>query len=132
MPSHHEDYREQCRKVAIELYKAKCHYYSNKIFDNCNDPKALFKIATSLLVNQHQTNLPISDDDSTLANNFSTFLSNKIKHLRSNFTFGFETDATTLSFTDVFCNFKPATTDEVKKLILSYPNLFSQLDPVPT
>ena len=31
-----------------------------------------------------------------------------------------------------FCNFKPATTDEVKHLILSYLNSYSQLDPVPT
>ena len=29
-------------------------------------------------------------------------------------------------------NFKPATTDEVKNLILSYSNSYSQLDPVPT
>ena len=97
LPSHHEDYRKQCSEVTKELYKAKCQYYSNKIIDNRNDPKALSKIATSLLVNQHQTNLPTSDDDSTLANNFSTLFSDKIEHLRSNFTFGVETDATTLS-----------------------------------
>ena len=133
LPAHHEDYRKQCSEVAKELYKAKCHYYSNKITDNCSDPKALSKIASSLLVNQHLTNLPASDDDSTLANNFSTFFSDKIKHLRSSFTFGVETDEKTLPFTGVkFCNLKPATADEVKKLILSYFNSSSQLDPVPT
>ena len=79
------------------------------------------------------TNLPASDDDSTLANNFSTFFSDKIKHLRSSFTIGVETDTETLPFTGVkFCNLKPATTDEVKKLILSYSNSSLQLDPVPT
>ena len=31
-----------------------------------------------------------------------------------------------------FCNFKPATTDEVKNLILPYSYSYSQLDPVPT
>ena len=133
LPAHHEDYRKQCSEVAKELYKAKCHYYSNKITDNCSDPKALSKIASSLLVNQHLTNLPASDDDSTLANNFSTFFSDKIKHLRSSFTVGVETDEKTLPFTGVkFCNLKPATADEVKKLILSYSNSSSQLDPVPT
>ena len=82
-------------------------------------------------MNQHQTNLPTSEDDSTLANNFSTFFSDKIKQWRSNFVIGVETDSTTLQFTDVkFGNFKPATTDEVKNLILSYSNSYSQLDPV--
>ena len=91
------------------------------ITDNCSDAKALSKIATSLLVNQHRTNLPASDDDSTLANNFSTLFSDKIEHLRSNFTFGVETDAKTLPFTGVkFCNLKPASTDEVNILILLY------------
>ena len=133
LPAHHEDYRKQCSNVAKELYKAKCHYYSNKITDNCSDPKALSKIASSLLVNQHLTNLPASDDDSTLANNFSTLFSDTIKHLRSSFTFGVETEAKPLPFTGVtFCNLKPATTDEVKKLILSYSNSSSQLEQVPT
>ena len=118
---------------ATELYKVKCQYYSNKIIDNCNDPKAHSEIATSLLVNQHQSNLQTSDDDYTLVNNFSTHFSDKIEHLRSNFTFGVETDAKTLPFTGVkFCNLEPTTTDEVKKLILSYSNSSSQLDPVPT
>ena len=132
LPAHHEDYRKQCSEVSKELYKAKCHYYSNKITDNCSDPKALSKIASSLLVNQHLTNLPASNDDSTLAINFSTLFSDKIKHLRSSFTFGVETGVKTLPFTGVkFCNLKPATADEVKKLILSYSNSSSQLDPVP-
>ena len=78
-----------------------------------NDTKALSKIATNLLVNHHQTNLHTSEDDSTLANNFSIFFSDKIKHWRSSFIFGVETDATTLQFTGVkYCNFKPATTDD--------------------
>ena len=110
LPAHHEDYKKQCSEVAKELYKATC-----------------------LLVNQHLTNLPASDDDSTLANNFSTLFSDKIKHLRSSFIIGVETDAKTMPFTGVkFCNLKPATADDVKKLILSYSNSSSQLDPVPT
>ena len=52
---------------------AKRQYYSNKVIDNHNDPKALSKIATNLLVNQHQTNLPTSEDDSTFANNLVLF-----------------------------------------------------------
>ena len=133
LPAHHEAYRKQCSEVTKVLYKAKRQYYSNKVIDNHNDPKTLSKIATNLLVNQHQTNSPTSKDDSTLANKLSTFFSDKIKQLRSTLVFGVETDATTLQFTGVkFCNFKPATTDEVKNLILSYSNSYSQFDPVPT
>ena len=73
LPAHHEAYRKQCSEVAKELYMAKRQYDSNKVIDNHNDPKAFSKIATNLLVNQHQTNLPSSEDNSTLANNFSTF-----------------------------------------------------------
>ena len=98
MKTHNLSYGCYAITEATELYKVKCQYYSNKIIDNCNDPKALSKIATSLLVNQHQTNLQTSDDDSTLANNFSTHFSDKIEHLRSNFTFGVETGAKTLPF----------------------------------
>ena len=99
----------ESNKVAKELYKAKRQYYSNKVIDNHYDPKALSKIATNLLVNQHQTNLPTSEEDSIFANNFSTFFSDKIKHLRSNFVFGIETDATILQFTGVkICSFKHA------------------------
>ena len=51
------------------------------------------------------------------------FFSDKMKHWRSSFIFGVETDATTLQFTGVkHCNFKPATTDEIKNIILSYSN----------
>ena len=52
--------------IAKSLSTAKMKHYSNKVKMCKNDPKSLFQLTNSLLVNQQQKKLPHSDDDHTL------------------------------------------------------------------
>ena len=82
--SDHAAYRKQCSEVAKQLNRCKTHYYSNRVEECHNDHKSLFKITDTLLVNQHQSKLPASDDDVLLANNFNNFFQDKIEIIRAN------------------------------------------------
>ena len=77
--SDRDAYRKQCAEVAKQLNRCKTHYYSKRVEECHNDQKSLFKITDTLLVNQHQSKLPASDDDVLLANNFNNFFRGKIK-----------------------------------------------------
>ena len=73
--SDHAAYRKQCSEVAKQLNRCKTLYYSNRVEECHNDQKSLFKITDTLLVNQHKSKLPASDDDVLLPNNFNNFFS---------------------------------------------------------
>ena len=69
-------YRRQCGIIAKSLSASKMEHYSNKVEICKNDPKSLFQLTNSLLVNQQQKKLPDSDDDQTLSNQFNDFFHN--------------------------------------------------------
>ena len=67
-----------CNKLFIIL--------SNRVEECQNDSKLLHKITSTLLINQHQITLPSTENDEELANNFSTYFTQKIDKTRENFT----------------------------------------------
>ena len=129
--SDRDAYRKQCAEVAKQLNGCKTHYYSKQLEECHNDQKSVFKITDTLLVNQHQSKLPASDDV-LLAKNFNNFFRDKIKIIRANLSCE-ELEMQEDMLTDMkLINFRPATSDEINLIILSCSNSLCLLDPVPT
>ena len=130
--SDRDAYRKQCAEVAKQLNRCKTQYYSNRVEECHNDQKSLFKITDTLLVNQHQSKLPASDDDVLLANNFNNFFHDKIEIIRAILSCE-ELETQEDMLTDMkLINLRPATSDEINVIILSCSNSSCLLDPVPT
>ena len=108
-------------------------HYSNKVEMCKNDPKSLFQLTNSLLVNQQQKKLPDSDDDQILSNQFNDFFHNKIARIRAHLNTDshseiYEQPPTYTKFTIL----RPTTSNEIRSLILTSNNSSCILDPIPT
>ena len=91
----------------------------------------LYKLTDALTVNKQGQQLPSSIDATQLSNDFCEFFEEKIDNIRQslNITTGTaEEPLTRLNFS----SFRPATSNEIRSLILSYGNKFCALDPLPT
>ena len=94
-------------------------------------PKELHKVTDKLLVNQHQQTLPSDEDHSHLANRFGAFFESKIDNIRQHFNLNVDSSEQILPNIEL-SEMRPATIEEVRKLITSYSNKSCELDPVPT
>ena len=112
------------------LKKAQSNYFSS-LFANCLDSKSLRHSIDSVL---HRSNLsqqipPVIH----LADQYSSFFSDKIKTLRLNLPL---INIKPFSIPDksptIFSSFKPVSFDEIKQLILSPPKSTCQSDPIPS
>ena len=124
-------YRRQCAVVAKELNCTKRTYLSAKVIQCANNSKELHKITEKLLVNQHQQTLPSDEDHSHLANRFGAFFESKIDNIRQHFNLNVDSSEQILPNIEL-SEMRPATIEEVRKLITSYSNKSCELDPVPT
>ena len=124
-------YRKQCAIVGKELSEAKTLYLSTKVAQCANDPKQLHRITDKLLVNQHQQMLPSDDDHTHLANAFGSFFESKIDNIRELFNLNVNLDEQ-LPPEFSLNSLKPATYEEIRRLIISYSNKSCELDPIPT
>ena len=91
----------------------------------------LYKLTDALTVNKQGQQLPSSIDATQLSNDFCEFFEEKIDNIRQslNITTGTaEEPLTRLTIS----SFRPATSNEIRSLILSYGNKFCALDPLPT
>ena len=133
---HLELFRQAHRHVTKLCKMAKAVYYQAEIIDNASNPKALFKITDALMHKKAEAKLPCHTDSEILANEFVTFFSEKIKTI----TTSFPSDAV-LDSVDApkmneglaqFPSFKPATEDDIRKIILSGNSKSCHQDPIPT
>ena len=124
-------YRVQCTVVAKEIYNAKAKYYSSKIEEYSGNPKMLYKLTDALTVNKQGQQLPSNIDDSQLSNNFCEFFEEKINNIRQSLNITTCTAEEPLASLN-FSSFRPATSNEIRSLIMSYGNKFCALDPLPT
>ena len=124
-------YRRQCAVVAKELDCAKGTYLSTKVKQCTNDPNELHTITDKLLVKQHQQTLPSDEDHSHLANRFDAFFKSKIDNIRQHFNLNVDSREQILSNIEL-SEMRPATIEEVRKLITSCSNKSCEMDPVPT
>ena len=71
------------RSRSEQLVKAKSTYFTNKVKESKDDPKALFRLTRNMMGNSGDKILPVQTCKRELANDFSTFFTNKILNIRS-------------------------------------------------
>jgi hypothetical protein len=134
-------YKEKCKIVQTLIKDAKSKFYQNKI-EQCNgDQGQLFKIVNSLLGRRKSSDLPATENPSTLAVNFNDFFITKIQKIQQ------DTEALKVSISQLncppvlslldpckslLCNFDDATDDEIKEIILKSSKATCANDPIPT
>jgi hypothetical protein len=123
-------FRNQCKLYNSLLKKAQSNYFSS-LFVNCSNSKSLWHSIDKVL---HRSSISHTDPPASLSvHQFSSFFTDKIKSLRVNLPL---IDINPFSFPDqpapVFSSFEPATTTEIRNLILSSPKSTCLADPVPS
>ena len=127
--------RAQSRSVSSLIDEAKVLYYKARIQDGSDAD--LFNVVNELLGKQSVSPLPDHVNAVTLASDFSNFFSEKIAKIRRKLddsrgegdSVSQVQDSNVLNCLD---SFRPVTTDEVKRLVLSLPSKSCNIDPIPT
>ena len=71
------------RRRNEQLVEAKSTYFTNKVKESKDDPKALFRLTRNMMGNSGDKILPVHTCKRKLANDFSAFFTNKILNIRS-------------------------------------------------
>ena len=123
------------RRRNEHLVEAKSTYFTNKVKESKDDPKALFRLTRNMMGNNGDKILPVHTCNSKLANDFRAFFTNKILNIRSELGL---TDthiggSVTNCFSGVPLNtFMDATEAEIWNIIKLSPDKSCELDPLPT
>ena len=128
-----EAYRFQCQVVRDELVKAKSEHYHNKLSEADNH-KDVYSIANSLLFGPKVQKLPTHDSVQDLSEQFADYFIQKIVTIRNGLCQNINTD-NQCDETDVIFilgSLKPATNEEISKIIRSSASKSCDLDPIPT
>ena len=117
-----------------KLRDAKKTYYTNLIQESSGDSKKLFQVVNSLCKERNNNMLPPHSDSLQLANDFGHYFYRKITLIQEEIQ---RCNIPPPSFT-VPClssslkRFRTVTQDDVSKLIMSFSNSTSPIDPAPT
>ena len=131
------EYKKSCKKVTDLVFEAKKIYYNNKIDSAKGKPKELFRIINRVFHKQTEPILPSHNSVEELSNQFADFYVTKIDKIRKNFQ---SPNNEKLSFLEtdncqirspLLC-FKPVSSEEIRKVVMSSPNKSCGLDPIPT
>ena len=109
------------------MSKAKSYYYENMVANNSATPKQLWKCLNQILHRRPAPSLQTHALIKSLCNSFSSHFKDKISLIHSAFT-----DHTSDTVNSQLTSFQPATTTEVRKIIMSSPSKSCDLDPLPT
>ena len=123
------------RRRNEQLVEAKSTYFTNKVKESKDDPKALFRLTRNMMGNSGDKILPVHTCKRKLANDFSAFFTNKILNIRSEL--GLTDTHTGGSVTNCFSGvplntFMDATEAEIWNIIKLSPVKSCELDPLPT
>ena len=129
---HHQN---MYRRRNEQLVEAKSTYFTNKVKESKDDPKALFRLTRNMMGNSGDKILPVHTCKRKLANDFSAFFTNKILSIRSEL--GLTDTHTGVSVTNCFSGvplntFMDATEAEIWNIIKLSPVKSCELDPLPT
>ena len=124
--------RRQISKCNAIINKAKGDFYSEVINDNSDDPKKLWRELNNVLHRKSRTALPEGKDDNSLANLFGSFFAEKISQIHKSFAHQPCHSVSPDTSPSHFRNFKSATEEEIRKVLLSSPTKSCTLDPWPT
>ena len=127
-------YTRQCHLCNREMSKAKSHHYENMVSTNSATPKQLWECINKILHRRPAPSLPNHASIKSLCNSFSSHFKDKICVIQPTFT-GHSPDTVHADFPQQnfqLASFEPATTTEVRKIIMSSPRKSCDLDPIPT
>ncbi len=130
-------YVDQCNKMDAILDKTRSKFYQQKIAENASDQKELFKVVNNLTHKKDAPKLPSRNSIDELAEEFANFFTDKIVKIKSDLE-SLRQHQQQSSNNDVYSGrhileeFTPATTDEVRKIILKSKSTTCQLDVMPT
>jgi hypothetical protein len=127
--------RKQSRRVCRLITAAKRLFYRSFISSNKDNPKKLWTALNSVLNRSVRKILPDADSPSALAKSFLSYFDSKITRLCSLIPTEVPFDPTNMpSLTNppTISEFSPATTDEIRMLILRSTNASCTLDIIPT
>ena len=71
------------RRRNEQLVEAKTTYFTNKVEESKDDPKALFRLTRNMMGNSGDKILPVHTCKRNMANDFTAFFYNKILNIRS-------------------------------------------------
>ena len=123
------------RRRNEQLVEAKSTYFTNKVKESKDDPKALFRLTRNMMGNSGDKILPVHTCKRKLANDFSAFFTSKILNIRSEL--GLTDTHTGGSVTNCFSGvplntFMDDTEAEIWNIIKLSPVKSCELDPLPT
>ena len=120
------------RKLTTTMAAEKKRSYFSSHLNQCiSDSKAFYSNINFLLDSKKERTLPSGSSDIDIANSFLKFFNEKIDKIRAQFE---SIAATQRNFDDQsnsLYRFRPATIDEIKSIVSSYPIKSSPDDPLP-
>ena len=133
-------YKSQCKLVNHLLTKAKTEFYSQQVIDCGQDQKRLFNVTKGILNWKSTQTYPSTVAAETLPCDFNDFFINKVIKIRNvldlqSQTFAAEdviAESNASQPSQKLTQFSQATTDEVRKIILTSSSATCELDSVPT
>ena len=129
---HLEQLQEARKKVNSVVKQAKVDFYQGHITEHAKDQRALFKMANTLLHKKKSASLLTHDDPTDLANIFAQFFRDKIDKIRQLFpSIDYTPVSRASSNVQTLSEFKPVTTDELRKVITEGNSKSCSLDPIP-
>ena len=121
--------RHQIAQCNALVNKNKSDYYRKMISDNSRDSRKLHKTLNKV----SDATLPSHGSDKSLADQFASFFSNKIKKIRDNFaSIGPDNDIHPPSDPPKINVFRQVSEEAVDKIIKTTPTKSCLLDPLPT
>lgn len=131
-------FRHSLSKYHSAIKTAKQEYYSNQVTSNIGNPKSLWTTVNNILHRRQSSPLPTSSPtEISLPTAFANFFNDKISKLRLNIQSALDRSVSPhhpepLSHPATFSQFRQVTQEEVLKVLLSCPNKYCELDPIPT
>ena len=123
------------RRRNEQLVEAKTTYFTNKVEESKDDPKALFRLPRNMMGNSGDKILPVNTYKINMTNAFSALFYNKILDIRSELglTGTHAGGSVTNCFSGVPLNtFMEATEAEIRNIIKLSLVKSCELDPLPT
>ena len=127
--------QDMYRRRNEQLVETKTSYFTKKVEESKENPKALFRLTRNMMGNSGETVLPLHTCKINLANDFSAFFYNKILTIRSELGLPglYKCGSMTTSFSGTLLStFMDATEIEIRNIIKLSPAKSCELDPLPT
>ena len=128
---HKQIYKDLRTRLTNTIKSEKKTYIQNKITNADQSQKALFQCLDELLHKSKVTALPTNVPTDELPDKFCDFFLDKIEKIQTIFTTN-EDDCLQDSVVGHLTDFSPATSEEIRKIILKSPTKSCSLDPIPT